>query len=815
MKSPQPKTLPELEAAARAEIKYGRYKEAIATYKALLKRERRPDWEAALAEAYLLRARQVAAKSMHQEAALLWENHAMLRPGVEPSEEYLYWLGRARQPAKLAKVAGMLPEAVAQAPAGRQAVEAVALMALENEKLLGQLPEGHAIARQRPAVREAIAAYRAGHDAEAEECLKGIPSRSPYRNVRTLLKALLALPTDRTAAAALLDRIDADSVCRSFARALRQAVAADPPELEGYLQLPAWQQAVVNALNGYDKTRVNLLRDAQKAVAAQAPKPLLETALKYRAELGEAASRRFCQAALIAYPEGIPLFERAFGKLPPFEAHRIRALNREAEGDPATASRHWTRCIDELRRRPEGQREPLTQAAIHRHVARMAAGPVPELAIEALESSLELDPDDKQSHLLLISLHEKLDDPKAAQAWLDQLLKRFPRDPEALAMAMKEASRRKAFKKAAGYAKALLEIDPINSQARKFLLDARLGHARKQLKSGRIEAARKELEQARALDPQGRNPAPLFVAGLVACAEGNLGQGGKLLREACALAGGGVAAQFQFAMETLMAGQDLNGLSRLAGGPDKGGVAGKPELLALVKSIGQYRHEGKPHLGAALQKLAPLLKKSFKQAELSEEDCVGLCQGLADAGLYDLVAECAKQGLRRSPFAPGLSYFEVLAKYKGDAAKLKPQDEFRLHSAIEHAQRSGDRRAAALIGNFLRKFEESLEDDDGDYPDFDSFTMPPGMGMPEELAGIAPIELVRFIEQLVALETMGRQELIEFLSGEEQSPTRFKTMSEQQLLDRAAEKIVGELGIDREALANLPIFGGKGKNKYR
>ena len=813
MKSPQPKTLPELETAARAEIKYGRYKEAIAIYKDLLKRERRPDWEAALAETYLSRARQVAGKSMHQEAALLWENHAKLRPGVGPSEEYLYWLGRAGQPAKLAQAAGVLPDAVARTPAGRQAVETVALMALENEKLLGQLPSEHAIVRQRPSLRQAIAAYRAGHDAEAEECLKGIPSRSPYRNARTLLKALLALPTDRAAAAALLDRVEADSVCRSFARALRQAVATDPPELEGYLQLPARQQAVINALNGYDKTRVNLLRDAQKAVAARAPKSLLETALKYRAELGETASRRFCQAALIAYPEGIPLFERAFGKLPPFEAHRIRALSLESEGDPATASRHWTRCIDELKQRPEGQREPLTQAAIHRHVARMAAGPAPEVAIEALEDSLALDPDDRQSYLLLISLHEELGDPKAAQAWLDELLKRFPRDPEALSMAMKAANRRKAFKKAAGYAKTLLEIDPINSQARKLLLDAHLGHARKQLKAGRVEAARKELEQARALDTQGRDPAPLFVAGLAACGEGNLVQGGKLLREARALAGGGVAAQFQFAMEILLAGQDLNALSRLASGPDKGYVADKPELLALVKSIGQYRHEGKPNLGAALRKLAPLLKKSFKQAELSEEDCFGLCQGFADAGLYDLVAECAKQGLRRSPFAPGLSYFEALAKCKGDAAKLKPRDAFRLHSAIQHAQRSGDRRAAALIGNFLRKFEESLPDEDEDYLDFDGFPMPPGMGIPEELAGIDPIKLVRFIEQITELETMGRQELIEFLSAGGQSPTRFKTMSEQQLFERAADKIIGELGIDRETLANLPIFGGKGKNR--
>lgn len=799
-----PKTLPELEAAARAEAKYGRYKEAIAAFKELLKRERRPAWEAELAQAYLGRARQVADKGMYPEAALLWENHAKLGPGAAISEEYLFWLARAGQPIKLAQTLGALPEAAADTPTARQVAETVAILALDNDKPLAALPKDHAIVRQRPAMRQAIVAYGAGRAAEAEEALRSIPSRSPYRNARTLLKALLALPTDR-AAAALLERLEADSVCRSLGQALRRAVAADPPDLDAYPRLPARQQALINALNGYGKARANLLRDAHKTIAAKSPKSQLEAALKYRAELGAEASRRFCLAVLIAYPEGIPLFERAFGKLTPFETHRIRALNAETQGEPPVASRHWQRCVEELRQRPEGRREPLTQAAIHRHVATMAAGPAPDVAIEALEQSLELDPDDKPSYLQLIALHEELGEPKPAQAWLDQFLARLPRDPEALALAMKSAHRRKAFKKAAGYAKTLLEIDPINSPARRFLLDAHLGHARKQLKSGRADLARLELAQAQALDPQGRNPAPRFVAGLVACAEGERERGGKLLREARALAGGGVAAQFQFAMETLMAGQDLTSLSRLAGGLDKNAVPDKPEFLVLAKTLGQYRAEAKPTLASALQKLKPLLKKGFKQAELSEEDCFGLCQSFADAALYDLVAECAKQGSRQALFAPpGLAYFEVLANCKGDATKLNTRDESLLHFAINRAKQASDRRAIALIDNFLRKFEDSL--DDG-YPGSGGFPMPPGMEIPPELAQLGPIKMVQFIEQIAAIDAMDRRELLEYLAGDG-SAQRFKGMTETQLLDRATEKALADLGVDPAIFANLPPFGG-------
>ncbi len=414
-----PKTLPELEAAARAEARYGRHKEAIAAFKELLKRERCPAWEAELAEAYLGRARQVAGKGMYQEAALLWENHAKLDPGGAAAEEYLFWLARAGQPAKLAQALGALPESATNTPTARQVAETVAILALDNDKPQAALPKDHAIVRQLPAMRQAIAAYAQGRAAEAGEALRSIPSRSPYRNVRTLLQALLALPTDRAAALALLDRVEADSVCRSLGLALRQAVASDPPDLDIYSRLPARRQAVVNALNGYDKARANLMRDAHKAIAAHSPKAQLEAALKYRAELGAEASRRFCLAVLVAYPEGIPLFERAFGKLTPFDTYRLRALNAEVEGEPSVASRHWQRCAEELRQRPEGQREPLTQAAIHRHVAAMAAGPAPDVAIEALEHSLHLDPDDKPSYLQLIALHEELGEPKLAQACLD------------------------------------------------------------------------------------------------------------------------------------------------------------------------------------------------------------------------------------------------------------------------------------------------------------------------------------------------------------------------------------------------------------
>ncbi|MEI6413103.1 MAG: hypothetical protein WCP34_02435 [Pseudomonadota bacterium] len=804
------KAIPELEAAVREDLKHKRYKDAIVSLKELLKREPRRDWEEALADAYLQRAGQVAGKGMYQEAVLLWENHAKFHPGIVVSETYLDWLARAGQPVKMTQVLGKLPEAATRTAIGQRMIEAVAILALENDSLLGQLPQEHAVVRQQPLVRQAIAAYSTGRDAEAKTCLQQIPSRSPYRNLRALLKALLVQAADPVSARAALDRIEASSLCQGVAQAVRDYVASDITAIGGYFALPPKQQTLIHALNGYGKVQISLLRDIQKAAVAKTSKPLLDTVLRVRAELGEEICRRFCLAILVSYPDGISLFERSFGKLTAFETHRIHALHAEQAGAFRQARRFWSQCLTEIKQRPKGQQESLTQAAIMRHIAVMPGESDMKVNIDLLVGSLDFDPDDKATYLALIDLGEKLDEPKLVQTWLDKLIKRYPLDPEALLMAMRAANRRKVFKKVAGYAKTLLKIDPINSQARRFLLEAHLGHARKQLKIRRIDLVHRELAEIRALDPQQRNPAPLFVEGLAAYLEGQHGLADKFLLKALALAGGGAVAQFQFAMEILVAGLKLSDLSRLVSNLDNHYIADQPELMALVKMIGQYREAGQSSLASALKGLSPMLKKSFKQAVLSQEDYFGLCQNFADAALYDVVAECAKQGLRCSPSTPGLIYFEVLAKCRGDASKLKSRDESQLRFALNAAKRAGNHRVDVLIINFLNKFEESRSFGFPDFGDGDGFPLPRGMpGIPPELAALGPEKLFEFLMSAAEIEGMSRRELIGFLS-EGQSSLRFQSMSEAQLQRLAMDKKIEEVF---RGLLSSHESGGKGRKR--
>ena len=80
-----------VESKAQENLSGGRYREAIAGFKELLKREPRPAWRAGLASAYAGRARELAAKGMLKEALVMWENRAGLGESIafEPLEALL------------------------------------------------------------------------------------------------------------------------------------------------------------------------------------------------------------------------------------------------------------------------------------------------------------------------------------------------------------------------------------------------------------------------------------------------------------------------------------------------------------------------------------------------------------------------------------------------------------------------------------------------------------------------------------------------------------------------------------------------------
>jgi hypothetical protein len=555
-------------------------------------------------------------------------------------------------------------------------------------------------------------------------------------------------------------------------------------------------------LSGYSKAQGLLLRDLRKAGQAKGLRPLLEQIIRHRAELGDGPSRRFVLASLPACPEAIPLYERAFGKLGAFEINRLKALHAEENKQHARAAQFWDGCLDQLRSAPHGRQDALTQALICRHVAMLAEHEAPPVALEYLEQSLKHDPEDKATYLKLIALNEEEQAPKAAQTWLERALKHFPRDHEVLVLAMQSAQRRKAFKQVAAQAKTLLEVDPINSQARRFLLESHLGHARKQLKGQRFAAAGKELAAASKLDPQRRNAALLYLEGTLAYLEADNERCRGLWREAWQAAGGGVAAWLQWAMEILGAGLPLTGPSKLLDGLDKNYQAGKADLMALTRLLGTYAQDSPAQLGQALKTLAPIVKRGIKLAGLGEDDFAGLCQGLVQAGQFDLLAVCAKEGFRRFHAAPRFGYYEAVAKCRDNPARLSAVDEDRLYFALDRAAAAQDRRTVALIDGFLRRRDNA-------FPPRRDLGFP--FGSVDEDDAIDPAML----EELEELKGLSPEKMVQRLMGD-LSPAELQKMSPEDLVQALFGKFIEGADITpEEILEAMPRPGRPARAKSR
>lgn len=797
LKNKVQKSIEVLESDAQRLLDHRYFKDAIPVLKELLKRERRPDDEDRLALAYLERSRQVAAKGMFKDAAMLWENHAQFRKPASPSPEYLDWLLKSNQTARLGQVLAAAPVNFLTSPVTAEFMESLAILGLENDKWLKSLPLDHPVVRQQPSIKAAISAYAAGEDTELRECLKTIPSRSPYRNLSLLLKSLATLSGNPDSAKAALARIEPASPCGIIGSFLTEFGAVGA-ELDLLLnQLPN-VRVMLNKLQGYDKIQLAMMRDIRQPAQAAGKRGQVDTVLRYRSQLGDAKSQRFCFAALPGCPEAIPFYERAFGKLSLFENNRIRALHEEGKNNNPQATQYWFKCIDLLKRMDASEHQSLTLALIYRHVAGLAHGGAPRLAIECLEMGLELNPDDRDSYIDLVEWLDQAREPRTSQFWLEKALKRYPGDTELLSLGIRSALRRESFKKAVSYARSVLKKDPINSQARQCLIEAHIGHARKQIKTQRWDRAETELAAAREFDPQGRNPSLLYLEGLLEFFQADNERCRELWRDAQALQGSGVIAWLHWAMEVQSAGLSLSDAARLIKPLDTKVMLDRATLLSLVGGLERHARLSRPLLAQALAKLMPIFKRSLKQKTLSDDDLIKLCQGFADAGQYSLLAECAKQGSQRQYLAI-FGYYEILAKCRGDAARLDSFSENRLRMLLDQAHFDREDRAIALIDRLLRQCEDLPLLQPDAYPfglPFEGMD-PGGFGLP-----IKP------------LENMTPEELINQALGGVDEVERIRRLPESEAMDIIMSKLVNGMGIE-DLLPHAPVVNSGRKPKKR
>lgn len=691
-----------------------RYKEAIEFYKELVKRERRPAWVDGLASCYAGRAHDLAAKGMFKEALVLWRNRTQLCGKTLAESPYFSWLLQAGEQGEMFRLLAdkTLPEATRTE---LETLLAATVLAMPDNALSG-LPADSALLRHRTFVLGALAAYHRGDFAALGEQLQAIPFRSPYRDLKPALKALALLQTDAEAAQAAIARLPPGGPFERLAAMLRAAVLPGDGWLAALRGLDEDSRQLVLDIKGCPDTLRPLLLELAKLGDTPAAVPLLDTLLRYRRAVPE---DKFTGLYHRLMPHlGRRLLKNPdYAKLPIENMRHILALAGELLGRLEDAEADWIKMAELLDARPEHK---LRAALIWRHLADLGSGRkgrVDGAALEYLKKSLELDPDDRESYLTVIRVLRSDNDLTQARAYLDKALPRFPKDAGVLLEAVEVALAGKAFKKAVGLAKQVLELDPINPQVRGLIGHALFSHARKQIKAHNKPAARKELDAA---EEWLRAPADRATLKLLRAlsAEGQVDDVNTQLREAVADFGGSsgdsLVGAFHLLLEADRVGADQQALLVRAG-VDLAATPAPETVVALAQALNAAQGEKKT-IRAALGSLRAPLKRAAT-AKFSEADHLLVCEALQRFEENGLLLAYAGAALKHWPGRPVFVYLRVLARYGNYLYDIPDRELDALDKAAADARKQGDQRTAQRISALLAP----PMDDDMPFLDNDSF----------------------------------------------------------------------------------------------
>jgi tetratricopeptide (TPR) repeat protein len=734
--------------AAKAEeaLRLKNFKLAIELFKQLTKRVPDPKWRNSLADAYIGRAKALAAKGMFKEAEVVLGNVAAADGTVKEPILLLHCLIRQRQFQKaLAHALKYVGDSSSDASGDLQLAELTAALFLAFPVPLRQLQ----IAQTARA--KWVGAANAAHDAlcawterkpedEVEALLTGVALQSPFKAIRLILKSLLRAAHDPDSARRLLEGVAAPS---PFA-ALRLAVEAALPEH------PAGMIAKWNAAGAAQRAfaiEISVSPDSSQTLARlleaerSGPAALFTFLLKQAAHLPMAQTRSACLNLLPRLPDRIAQFEKTFGVLPELEKNRILALASEESGHWKRAEKYW--CAVAVRFQQDGAREAkLSAGIIYRHLAELARkqdeiegqGYDTEPIGFYLKQSLNADPDHLPTLLQLIDHLRHEGDEKEWHVLAEEGARRFPEESAILLRAIDSAAARKAYKKAAGFARKLLVLDPINQAARQRMIDLQISHARKQMQSKRADLAMKELTSAAQWERADLPNAALRInEGLVGfCSDQGLHSEARL-REGVELAGGEVVGWFRAALEeALLLARGCHvpivrdELARCLKLEPK-----KQQIVAIVSVFGAS------DVRAASKATAELLWRfcrwirSATAIQFSAAEFHLLADLLLRAEAFDLLGEFARAAKRRAPNEPVWRFYEIVARtgnnpdrmHPSETAELaaignrsrNPKDYHWVNRIRQYIEGSGDdpaakRRARRLAARAEANEDEELED---------------------------------------------------------------------------------------------------------
>ena len=737
-RKPPPTVSPALLASRGADqMARGRYRDAVESYKQLLKREPDKGWGAHLVLAYAKRAEELLAKGMPKEALMILDNAERLSTGpVRPDLALSCLIGSGSYDQILPRF--FQTESLLQEhhPAVYPFLQAyVAMRLLVDPSCAGAVPEDASWHEQCAVARQAIRAYTQREDTLLDQQLKHVSRRSPFQHMRWILKSLI-ITDNPEQALRRLEQVPSGSPWHAFAEVARLRVVDDQTFLQTMPTLPANTQAMVATLRGIEQEPWQAL----SALLAAPPQKRFHLLLKL-GDTGALPTERLRQASLAlacAHPALLPAHEKRFGPLSPLEKSRLQALMAEQTDEPPMASHaHWQRHIALLVRTlsPEDQKlaastpprggavpvvpkdlssspraethtTKLSIALIYRRMAQhcQTHKSIHSDGLNFLEKSVAFDPLHLPSHLALLAGHQKQGKKTPYTQCLERAVRLFPEESAILHAAVQEALARKAFKKASRLAKRVLALDPLHTGVRRDLLDAALAQAGKQIHAKRLDLADKELADAAKMTP------PDSHAGLIQMAQGFLhwlhhedAQGTRLFHEGILNAGGDILAWFK----AFRLAHILNLSPPWHATVQKGLIARikekptKTSLLALTSTATACLDDAPRQRTQLLSPLTPFFEKGVR-LDLAADEIRAICHLLDGMSHFPLLGKYASKGVNVTRNQPIFVYYQMQARTQRGAKKLSGRDQLILDRAGRRATEMGDRETAHQIAQLMK-----------------------------------------------------------------------------------------------------------------
>ncbi len=711
-----PEINPEL---AEQHLQAGRYREALTQYKGLLKQQDCADWRAGLAAAYHGRAHELAAKGMLKEAAAVWDNLSDLRVDVPLQLDDIQMLLRiGRATPVIAAYQRLDPGAKGeQAQALRTALAAADLgagLSLE-EKLAADDP----LIRYGEPARQALNAYCQGEPAALAAALEQIPFRSPYRDLVQILKALTKLPDTTGEAAAQLQRIPAVS---GFAGLRDAALLATLPEsefMQHLAQLPANTRHLATALRGWSAERLAFWERLQRIQATDYP-ALSQLVSQHQQAFGDYWATqyrlRLDTADAAQNHHGMNRLMQHWRQ--GYEALVADAWSAEGRNALPAILKIWDDVDQYLQKTPGGhtantpnalRRAQIAHRLVH-HWRLLEQDYVPDKIKQEVatfaEQCLALDPDYIARYIALISYHRGQGRLKAARRILDAGLARAPQHTDLLNEGLDTALASKAFKKAAGFAKRILALDPINRRAQNHLIDAHLEHAHKQAAKHRYDLAHKAITEAMAWDTQGQRQQQLAIAAavLTACQDHRAGK--TELEQAIAAYSEPLRAHLEWAIEAHEFGWAPNHFAKTLQlkVPQRLDKAG---FIALTQHLRKLADDGRRVPAICLQPFTKALNQA-KKLKLDYAQAEWVCEALARCGLDQWRLQFANKYVRAFGQTPLFVLHHIAAEFAVGQSRIHHSHIQRLITAMRQAEQNNETRTRERLRGLLTQIENQF-----------------------------------------------------------------------------------------------------------